>query len=421
MIRIKLLMAACCMQSVAVFAEKAPKGKLLSYSHTSRNAELSLDKDFTLSWTDGKGTLIVKNDVMMNKSEYTVEVSEDLFREAGDIIKQKKLYTVDKKEKDDPKYVPYAYPGRENFSLVFEDRSFSIDFMDITSEQRMAFETLETFIKERSRESLTAETLLEYNHSMDMSVVPPDEPDNYLYRMVSEGGKTTVMVNHQGENSPAVDAPQEVVGKVFQYFIDGHLSEPDSIILDEARHMSAQVNHSLEWVRFRFKNGTLSVQEFMLRKHCEALDKLDYYLETVYEAAPAAFPEGKMIYCSCAYTNYGLPVGEIRHSYYELIADEGKAPKVIYCEDRGDSKKTEYRATQKDVTELSNILREKNIFKLNGYNVDEQMMGGTSYRIYMEFSSGEKLNATWFTHRPVALASDAYSTILRFMEKVTKR
>jgi len=116
-----------------------------------------------------------------------------------------------------------------------------------------------------------------------------------------------------------------------------------------------------------------------------------------------------------------LPVGEIQHSYYELIADEGTAPKVIYCENRGESQKTEFSATEKDVTELSNILRDMNIFKIDGYSVSEQMTGGTSYRIHMEFSSGEKLTASWFTHKPSALASGAYSTILKHLKRITER
>ena len=79
-----------------------------------------------------------------------------------------------------------------------------------------------------------------------------------------------------------------------------------------------------------------------------------------------------MTYCSCAYTNCGLPYGHIQHCYYELIADED-APKVIYCEDRGESDppKTEYQATDQDVKDLSDILRDMNIFLINGYNVDE--------------------------------------------------
>jgi hypothetical protein len=134
------------------------------------------------------------------------------------------------------------------------------------------------------------------------------------------------------------------------------------------------------------------------------------------------YPEGKMIYCSCSFTNYGLPAGELRYSYYELIADEGTEPKVVYYEDRGsDSKKTEYPATAQDVEKLSNVLRDMNIFQLNGYLVKVDMTGGTSYRIHMEFSSGEKLTAYWFTENPKPQAMDAYETISRYLNAITTR
>ena len=49
------------------------------------------------------------------------------------------------------------------------------------------------------------------------------------------------------------------------------------------------------------------------------------------------------------------------------------------------------------------------------------MTGGTSYRIHMEFSSGEKLTAYWFTHEPKPLAIDAYGTISRYLNAITTR
>ena len=97
------------------------------------------------------------------------------------------------------------------------------------------------------------------------------------------------------------------------------------------------------------------------------------------------------------------------------------SPKVVFCEDRGDSEKTEYEATEQDAETLSQLLRDMNVFRLNGYHADERMTGGTSYRIHMEFASGEKLNADWFTHNPLPLAAKAYSTILRHLMAATKR
>ena len=218
MIRLRFLMAACCLLSVVVFAQKAPKGKLLSYSHTCSNPEIPLDYEFKLSWNDGKGTLSINNESMESAYEYDAEVGEDVFREVADIIKQKKLYVVGKKKTEDPKYIPFAYPGRESFSLEFEDGSFRINFSEVTLEQRDAFEALKELVKARSKESLLAETLSGYSHSMQMKVLPPDVPDNYLYWLDSKEGKTTLMMNYGSKDSLTVDVPHDVLGKVFQLF-----------------------------------------------------------------------------------------------------------------------------------------------------------------------------------------------------------
>lgn len=279
-------------QSLTQKYQPAPQGKLLYYSHTLRNPEIPIANDFSLSWNEGKGTLTIQESSNLSTSEYIGEAAEELFHKVVDIIREKQLYSVIKKE-EDQEPMPYAYPGREMFSIHFENQSVILNNMDLSTEQKKAFEELETFIKGQSKEVSSA----------------------------------------------------------------------------------------------------------------------------------AGYPEGKMVYCSCAYTHHGLPVGTLQRSYYELIADEGKAPKVVYFESRGsnDDKKTEYRATQKDVTQLSNILRDLKIFKINGYQADEQMMGGTTYRIHMEFSSGEKLHASWCTSHPDGLASEAYATILRYMEKMAER
>ena len=129
----------------------------------------------------------------------------------------------------------------------------------------------------------------------------------------------------------------------------------------------------------------------------------------------------KLLYCSCAYTNYGLPVGEIYYSYYELVADRGQKPQVVYCENRhmGPEKKS-YPVTEKDVTELYNILQELKVDSLDGYMVSEDMTGGTSYRIHVEYADGRKVSASWFTHSPKNEAVVAYETILRFLSSKEK-
>ena len=131
--------------------------------------------------------------------------------------------------------------------------------------------------------------------------------------------------------------------------------------------------------------------------------------------------KSKLIYCSCSCTNHGLPAGEISRSYYELIADEGAAPKVVYCEIRdGEPEKTEYPATEQDVANLYQKLHDMGAFELDGYHVDEAMTGGSTYRIYMEFSNGNKVNATWFTHDPKPLAAETYAVILTTLRAITQ-
>ena len=131
--------------------------------------------------------------------------------------------------------------------------------------------------------------------------------------------------------------------------------------------------------------------------------------------------ENKLIYCSCSRTNHGLPAGEISRSYYELIADEGTAPKVVYCEIRDDEpEKKEYPATEQDVANLYQKLQDMGAFDLDGYQVDEAMTGGSTYRVYMEFSNGNKVNATWFTQDPKPLAVETYALILRTLSGITK-
>lgn len=129
-----------------------------------------------------------------------------------------------------------------------------------------------------------------------------------------------------------------------------------------------------------------------------------------------------LLYCSCAYTNYGLPVGEISHSYYELIADDGKKPCVVYSENRGEGpdRKT-YPVKESDVTELYNRLQDLKVDSLDGYNVSEDMTGGTSYRIHVEYADGRMVTANWFTHSPKGEAVVAYETILRFLSSKAVR
>ena len=87
------------MISLAAFAGKGPKGKLISYSHTQVNPEMPLTSEFSLNWQDGKGILTIYELFLTNENKFTAEVSEDVFRQVTDIIKQKELYAIGKEKK----------------------------------------------------------------------------------------------------------------------------------------------------------------------------------------------------------------------------------------------------------------------------------------------------------------------------------
>ena len=126
-------------------------------------------------------------------------------------------------------------------------------------------------------------------------------------------------------------------------------------------------------------------------------------------------PQGKLIYCS--YSASG--VAGMGKDYCELVADEGKQP-VIHVrlnignrfgekEPQGD-----YTVSQDVVEKLRLKLAEAEVYKLNGYSVDEMMTGGTVYRIYMEYSSGETVNAQWYGHDIKDEAWAAYYLIMNY-------
>lgn len=132
--------------------------------------------------------------------------------------------------------------------------------------------------------------------------------------------------------------------------------------------------------------------------------------------------ERKLFYCSCAYRRYGLPVGVVTYSYYELVADKGKKPHIVYVEEKGrEPEKTNFTATENDVAELYKILKDIKVENLDGYNVSEDMTGGTSYRIHVEFADGKNVTANWLTHSPKSEAVIAYENILRFLSSVAQR
>ena len=76
----------------------------------------------------------------------------------------------------------------------------------------------------------------------------------------------------------------------------------------------------------------------------------------------------------------------------------------------------EYPVTADIVDSLQTLLANAEVYKLDGYDVDEAITGGYVYRIYQEYDSGEKINARWYGHDIKAEARAAYAMIERFFE-----
>ena len=153
------------------------------------------------------------------------------------------------------------------------------------------------------------------------------------------------------------------------------------------------------------------------------------FLDSLAKKATPAPPDpyyltSELIYCGVEFTNHGLPVGEIQSSYFDLVTDKnGGEPKEVYFENRGGDRirKTEYPATKQDVKDLYDLLIDMDVFKLDGYNVDDGIDGGTTYRISLGFSSGDKFKATWHAENPDPKVEAAFKKIWMFLYNVAER
>ena len=131
-----------------------------------------------------------------------------------------------------------------------------------------------------------------------------------------------------------------------------------------------------------------------------------------------AQPKGKLIYCSYSASR----AAGLGKSYCELIADPGTQPKVVVRLDQDCRledvlpKNADIPVDASVVEQLQQLLASHKVYKLNGYHYDEVLDGGTSHRIYMEYDSGEKVEAFWCGHKVKDEAWSAYWLIEKFFE-----
>jgi len=129
-----------------------------------------------------------------------------------------------------------------------------------------------------------------------------------------------------------------------------------------------------------------------------------------------ARPEGRLTYCSCA-RNGAAGLGR---DYCELIADEGTTPKIVVVRNEDcrfmESTRGEFEVDETVVEELQKLLEDNKVYKLNGYRLEEPITGGHSYRIYQEYSGGDKVNAFWYGSHVKDAAIKAYYLIFNFFK-----
>ena len=200
--RLKTIIALCLL-SIAVCAQKAPKGKLLYYSHTSMNPEIPVDQEFSLTWEDGKGELKIYarlNDLVSN---YTHEASEDVFHQVSKFIKAKKLYAKGKKPKK--LLEPIDDPGLESYTLKYEDKYISFNVKDIRVEKQDAFAELERFIEDIVKDIQPPTGGLE-ECSITTSSPVPGMGDSYKYLSVRKNEAPVLVI---GKRTSTPDGDKE--------------------------------------------------------------------------------------------------------------------------------------------------------------------------------------------------------------------
>ena len=129
----------------------------------------------------------------------------------------------------------------------------------------------------------------------------------------------------------------------------------------------------------------------------------------------AKAPRGKLTYCSYSKTG----TAGLGKEYCELIADPGEQPRVNVALNIGNrfhepEIRKEFPVEPAVVDSLQTMLAQAEVYKLDGYDLDEAITGGHAYRIYQEYDSGEKINARWYGHKVKDQALSAYRMIERF-------
>lgn len=126
-------------------------------------------------------------------------------------------------------------------------------------------------------------------------------------------------------------------------------------------------------------------------------------------------PQGELIYCRyCCSGAAGLGT-----DYCTLVAEPDSVPKVVVVlndDNRFDDPviKRSYPVDKSVVDSLQQLLANTEVYKLDGYRLEEPITGGHSYSFNVKYSSGEKVDVYWYGHGVKEKVLTAYYTIEKF-------
>lgn len=150
-------------------------------------------------------------------------------------------------------------------------------------------------------------------------------------------------------------------------------------------------------------------------------DRLDRFFAPWKEKAKINTPKGNLVYCSYSKTGSA----GLGRDYCELVGNPGAAPVVnvvLNENDRNEPEiRKEYPATAEALKEIQEWAEKSQIYLLNGYNQEEKVPGGSTYRVYLEFDSGDRIDIRWYGHNVNQQASAAYDHVSSFFEPWRER
>ena len=153
------------------------------------------------------------------------------------------------------------------------------------------------------------------------------------------------------------------------------------------------------------------------KKVTEAYNIVNDFCRNLAKLHPAK-QRADLIYASCAATHHG----GLGKDFYEMYNDPGTDPKIVsvFRYNTPEYSKNEYPITAEEVKGLQEQLYRIDLEEIRNYNRDDAMMGGTTYRVHLEFADGDMITATWCTHEPLPEAETVYNTIGMYLGSVIK-